>query len=149
MEFLFWLRVVSGLWFCEGNIHTIIGIRCLFAFSGGFPQTWPRWKGDPDSIPGSGRSPGEGSGNSLQYSYLENSMSREVCRVIGHRVTKNCVFSEAITEFIKKSLEAVVEIYYLILCFIWILVSSCYLNIYIYIYVFISPCLISISHCFS
>ena len=30
--------------------------------------------GDPDSIPGLGRSPGEGNGNPLQYSCLENSM---------------------------------------------------------------------------
>ena len=29
--------------------------------------------GDPGLIPGSGRSPGEGNGNPLQYSYLENS----------------------------------------------------------------------------
>ena len=28
---------------------------------------------DPGSIPGSGRSPGEGNGNPLQYSCLENS----------------------------------------------------------------------------
>ena len=31
--------------------------------------------GDPDSIPGWGRSPGEGNGNLLQYSCLENSMN--------------------------------------------------------------------------
>ena len=30
--------------------------------------------GDPGSIPGSGRSPGEGNGNPLQYSSLENPM---------------------------------------------------------------------------
>ena len=30
--------------------------------------------GDPGSIPGTGRSPGEGNGNPLQYSCLENSM---------------------------------------------------------------------------
>ena len=30
--------------------------------------------GDPGSIPGSGRCPGEGNGNSLQYSCLENPM---------------------------------------------------------------------------
>ena len=30
--------------------------------------------GDQGSIPGSGRSPGEGNGNPLQYSWLENSM---------------------------------------------------------------------------
>ena len=32
--------------------------------------------GDPGSIPGSGRSPGVGNGNPLQYSCLENSMDR-------------------------------------------------------------------------
>ena len=32
--------------------------------------------GDPGSIPGSGRSPGEGNGNPLQYSCLENSMDQ-------------------------------------------------------------------------
>ena len=30
--------------------------------------------GDPGSIPGSGRSPGEGKGNQLRYSCLENPM---------------------------------------------------------------------------
>ena len=32
--------------------------------------------GDPASVPGSGRSPGEGSGNPLQYSCLGNPMDR-------------------------------------------------------------------------
>ena len=32
--------------------------------------------GDPGSIPGSGRSSGEGNGNPLQYSCLENPMDR-------------------------------------------------------------------------
>ena len=32
--------------------------------------------GDPGSIPGWGRSPGEGNGNPLQYSCLENPMNR-------------------------------------------------------------------------
>ena len=32
--------------------------------------------GDPDSIPGLGRSPGEGNGNPLQYPRLENLMDR-------------------------------------------------------------------------
>ena len=32
--------------------------------------------GDPGSIPGSGRSPGEGNGNPLQYSCLENPRDR-------------------------------------------------------------------------
>ena len=33
--------------------------------------------GDPGSIPGLGRSPGEGNGNPLQYSCLENSWMEE------------------------------------------------------------------------
>ena len=33
--------------------------------------------GDPGLIPGSGRSPGEGNGNPLQYSHLENPMDGE------------------------------------------------------------------------
>ena len=36
--------------------------------------------GDPGLIRGSGRSPGEGNGNPLQYSGLENSMDREACQ---------------------------------------------------------------------
>ena len=37
--------------------------------------------GDVGSIPGSGRSPGEGSGNPLQYSWLESPMDRRTWRV--------------------------------------------------------------------
>ena len=33
-------------------------------------------EGDLGLIPGSGRSPGEGTGNPLQHSYLENSVDR-------------------------------------------------------------------------
>ena len=35
--------------------------------------------GDPDLIPGSGRSPGEGNGYLLQYSCLENPMDKGAC----------------------------------------------------------------------
>ena len=41
------------------------------------------------SIPGSGRSPGEGHGNPLQYSCLENPMDRGAWRATIHRVTKS------------------------------------------------------------
>ena len=45
--------------------------------------------GDSGSIPGSGRSPGGGHGNPLQYSHLENPLDREVWWVTVHRVTKS------------------------------------------------------------
>ena len=45
--------------------------------------------GDMSSIPGSGRFPGEGNGNSLQYSCLENSMNREAWWATVHGVTKS------------------------------------------------------------
>ena len=45
--------------------------------------------GDMDSIPGSGRSPGGGNGNSLQYSCLENPMDRETWQAIVHGVAKS------------------------------------------------------------
>ena len=45
--------------------------------------------GDPGSIPGSGRSPGEGNGNPLQYSCLENSMDGGAWLAIVHGVTKS------------------------------------------------------------
>ena len=41
------------------------------------------------SIPGSGRSPGEGNGNPFQYSCLENSMDREVWQASVHGVAKS------------------------------------------------------------
>ena len=43
---------------------------------------------DKCSIPGLGRCPGEGNGNSLQYSCLENPMDREAWRATVHGVTK-------------------------------------------------------------
>ena len=39
--------------------------------------------GDPDSIPGSGRSPEEGNGNPLQYSCLGNPMDRIAWQSMG------------------------------------------------------------------
>ena len=44
--------------------------------------------GNVGSIPGSERSPGEGNGNPLQYSYLENFMDRKTCWAIARRVAK-------------------------------------------------------------
>ena len=54
-------------------------------------------RGDTGSIPGSGRFPGEGNGNPLQYSCLENPIDRWAWRATVHGVAKsqtwfyNCV----------------------------------------------------------
>ena len=45
--------------------------------------------GDPGSIPGSGRSPGEGNGNPLQYYCLENRMDRGAWQATVHGVAKS------------------------------------------------------------
>ena len=45
--------------------------------------------GDSGSIPESGRSPGEGNGNPLQYSCLENPMDRGIWWATVHGVTKS------------------------------------------------------------
>ena len=45
--------------------------------------------GDLDSIPESGRSPGEGNGNLPQYSCLENSRNRGAWQTIVHGVAKS------------------------------------------------------------
>ena len=45
--------------------------------------------GDLGSVPGLGRSPGEGNGNPLQYSCLENPMDRGAWQAPVHRVAKS------------------------------------------------------------
>jgi len=49
----------------------------------------PTNAGDTSLIPGSGRSPGGGNGNPLQYSCLENPMDRGGWWAIVHGVTKS------------------------------------------------------------
>ena len=45
--------------------------------------------GDLGLIPGSGRSPGEGNGYPVQYSFLENSVGRGTWWAIVHEVAKS------------------------------------------------------------
>ena len=49
----------------------------------------PANAGDEGSVPGLGRSPGEGNGSPLQCSYLENPVDRGAWWAIVHRVTKS------------------------------------------------------------
>ena len=69
---------------------------------------------DTGSIPGLGRSPGEGNGNPLQYSFLENPMNRRGWWATVHGVAKislrkpgkeswmikgDCVFTDFLEKF--------------------------------------------------
>ena len=71
--------------------------------------------GDPGSILGSGRSPGEGNGNPLQYSCLENPMDGEAWLATVHGVTKSRTqlsdFTTTITIQVGYSLVMVLKIY--------------------------------------
>ena len=49
----------------------------------------PSNAGDAGSIPGLGRFPGEGNGNPLQYSCLENAVDRETWWATVHGVAKS------------------------------------------------------------
>ena len=54
----------------------------------------PANAGDMVSIPGSGKSPGEGNGNPLQYFCLENFWDRGGWEAIVHRVSKGLDMTE-------------------------------------------------------
>jgi len=56
------------------------------------------------SIPGSGRFPGRGHGNPLQYSCLENSMDRGTWRATVHRVTKSWTRLKQLNRHLQKEL---------------------------------------------
>ena len=84
------------------EIHTlreIIKICNIFywnilAFRGSFTgvsvvKNPPANAGDRSSVPGLGRSSGEGNSNPLQSSYLENPMDSGAWRATGHGVTKS------------------------------------------------------------
>ena len=60
------------------------------SFPGGSEVKASAWnEGDPGSIPGSGRSPGEGNGNPLQHSCLENPMEGGAWCATVHGVPKS------------------------------------------------------------
>ena len=69
-------------------------LHLLYEFSKGFPgglavKNLPANAGDVGSIPGLGRSPGEGNGNPLQYSCLVNPMNTGSLRATVHGIAKS------------------------------------------------------------
>ena len=61
----------------------------IIGFPGGRDTESACNAGDPGLIPGLGKSPGEGNGNPLQYSCLENLKDRGVWWVSVHGVAKS------------------------------------------------------------
>ena len=59
--------------------------------------------GDLGLIPGLGRYPGEGNGNPLQYSCLENPMDRGAWCTIVHGVTKSRIRLSDFTEYLMRN----------------------------------------------
>ena len=62
----------------------------MFGFPGGSVVKNPPVNArDSDSVPGLGRSPGEGNGNSLQHTCLKNSMDRGTWQATVYGVAKS------------------------------------------------------------
>ena len=75
-------------------IHIVVLYIVYMYIYTGFPgssvlKNPPANAGDMGSIPGSGRSPGEGNGNPLQYSCLENPMDRGPWKAAVHGVAES------------------------------------------------------------
>ena len=65
-------------------------VAIVMGFPGGSHSTKSACNAeDLGLIPGLGRSPGEGNGNPLQYSGLENPMDRDAWQATVHEVTKS------------------------------------------------------------
>ena len=90
-EELHWLGSVQAAWrgLLRWGSANLIKSNTWWDFPGGLVEkNLPANAGDRGLIPGSGRSPGGGNGNPLQYSCLENSMDRGAWWATVHGVAK-------------------------------------------------------------
>ena len=75
--------------FIKSTLTFIWNLQTIQGFPGGSEVKASAWNaGDPGSIPGWGRSPGEGNGNPLQYYCLKNPMDRGAWQATVHGVAK-------------------------------------------------------------
>ena len=79
----------TGVWFLTPEDLSFV----LSTINRGFPHSSVGKEsacsaGDPGSIPGWGRSSGEGNGNPLQYSHLENRIDRGAWQATVHGIAK-------------------------------------------------------------
>ena len=81
-----WIKapVSSGVWVRIPSLSILLGLPC--SSNGKEPACDA---GDQGSVPGLGSSSGEGNGNPLQYSCLENPIDREAWRATLHGVAKS------------------------------------------------------------
>ena len=91
IPFYHWLILLLYTVTPTHNIHTSFFLSS--SYFGGFPcssvgKESAYHTGDLGSIPWSGRSPGEGNGNPLQYSCLKNPMDRGAWQAIVHGVAR-------------------------------------------------------------
>ena len=99
--YLILAKVTEG---SAGSTHRGHFVMSRLAFIKGLPggsvvKNPPANAGDSGSIPGLGRSPGEGHGNPLQYSYLGNPMDRGAwwATVLGVTKSQICLSNETST----------------------------------------------------
>ena len=81
----------EGIEETPGQVHGYLKwVLCSVGFPGGSEVKASAWNaGDPGSIPELGRSPGDGNGNPLQYSCLENPVEGGAWWATVHGVTKS------------------------------------------------------------
>ena len=77
----------------QNHFFVVVQFTCAPQIRG-FPgdtvvKNLPAYAGDEDSIPEWERSPSEGNGSPLQYSYMKNPMDRGAWQATVHGVTKN------------------------------------------------------------
>ena len=77
-----------GLWALNNHLIIVYGHLIIFPGDSDSKDSASN-AGDPGSIPGSGRSPGGGNSNPLQYSCLQNPMDGGAWRTPIHGVTKS------------------------------------------------------------
>ena len=92
------------------GVSTVASL-CFFFYNLRFPggsdsKVLAHNEGDPGSIPGSGRSPGEGNGHPLQYSCLENSTVGGAGWATAHGVAKSQTWMSDFTFFLSYNLLA-------------------------------------------